>query len=140
MKKRGRESNREYRVDLRFYSKKLSPKDISTILGVLPSDTQWAGAGRGLGKKFEENMCSYESNCSRSLPLEKHITSLLKKFASKKDAIISLSDKANVVFWCACFSSNPETTLALSPETLAQMASIQAEFCVSVYPVSGKSE
>lgn len=129
-----RKVSREYSVSIRLYSEELSPEEVTAMLRIRATDIQRKGDKAALGKTFKSNMWGYQSECDRFAPLEDHLKWLLQKVSPSKELILSISEKVTVVFWCACFISGPETTVAISRETLSEMASLRAEFSLSLYP------
>lgn len=126
---------RKYSVSIRFYGEEVSPETITNLLGICPTDVQRRGEEQSpkTRKKWRSNMWGYQSECDQCTSLEEHLMWIFKKFCSKKEIIQSLSKQVRVILWCACFSSDPETTIEITPEALAEMASFHTTLSLSVY-------
>ena len=96
------------------------------------------GGDRGRGLRWSRNMWNHDAEEGQD-DLENQIRSLTETFHAKKDVLASLQDRVSVVFWCACFSRNPETSVTLSPQTLSAMGSLGGELMLSVYAVEDKA-
>ena len=99
-----------FSVSIRFYTDQMSPEEITDLLGVAPSEVHRAGESRLLGRStWTSNVWGCEAE--RVGSLEDQLKALLKEFSTRKEAILSLRNKVEVYFRCACFSPDPETTV-----------------------------
>ena len=129
---------KRYSAWFRIYSDEISPDEMTRLLGMEPSLTQRKGEERGRGLRWSQNMWNYDAEEGQD-DLENQIRSLTETFRAKKDVLASLHDKVSVIFWCACFSSDPETSVTLSPQTLSAMGSLGGELMLSVYAVEDEA-
>lgn len=132
-----RDAPATYSAAFRIYGP-ISPDTITAKLGVTPTQVQRAGEPRPIRGHWSENMWGLDSAIQRRDCLDKHIMDLCRRLHASKRKIRSLVPRCKIVFWCACFTSTPETTVELTAATMAAMASYKAEFDLSTYASAEK--
>lgn len=131
-------SSRIYTVDFRISGLDVIPSEISSTLGLVPSQTRCPGEPRGQGSVFTDGLWAYSVPNERLgrnewWSLEEGLSSTLRTLAEKKEAIIAYAEKFDVYWWCAQFQSSFDGGFTLSVDLLHDLSSFGVELRLETY-------
>lgn len=129
---------RIYTVELRIAGVGVMPDQISSELGLAPSQTRFAGESKGKGRTYTQGLWAYsavngELGRNEWSSLEKALSSILSTLADKKEAIAAYSRTYDVHWWCGQFQSSFEGGFTLSVDLLRELSNFGVELVLETY-------
>jgi len=124
---------REIAVSFLVLSQELTSDEIGRRLQLAPRASRAIGDEKGTLLESRSNVWEYFVEFDPSEGLDDVVLRTLNGLARYRDKLLELRDVADLVVWCAVFSSTPQTTVSLSAECIAALAHFGAAFDCKVY-------
>ena len=127
----------QYLVELRVFGKDLNPSEVTTTLGLSPSELRHAGEVVG-SKQYQYSLWAYNGGAADDSPpiwesLEDGLTFLLDRIGAGKGALEQYQSKYTVVLWCGHFQSAFDGGPSLSPSLLKRLGEFGVELFIDNY-------
>ena len=120
-----------YLVSLRISGEALDPSQITTDLGLEPTQVRHKGQRRGPNSTWDEAMWEYEAQPTNGerdwRSLEHGLQALLSIFDSRQRFIREYQQKFNVCLFCGHFSSSFDGGPTFSPSLLERLGDFGVE-------------
>jgi hypothetical protein len=129
-----------YLVSLRINGDALNLKEISSELGIEPTQTRMKGQPRGGKSIWTDYMWEYEARPSKGKDwdsLEDALKAILSKFRARKKILSRYQRKFKVGLFCGHFSSSFDGGPTLSPLVLKQLGHFGVELFIDTYLSQG---
>lgn len=133
-----------YSANLRIASKTKSTSDISSMLGVEPSESYNIGEVLSLRgphpRHREESLWLLNSNVSEEQPLEKHLNDLLSFVENKTPELGLLALECDIEIFCSYATYNGQGGFVLDRKLIEKMAKVNVDFVFDLYLVDQDSD
>lgn len=133
----------EYHVWILISNFECHPDEITTQLGIKPTDIKIKGEYRFVDKKKTHKMLNKESlwildsELSRNIPIEKHLEHLLNKIKPYKQNFIKIANKYSLELTCAVYYYEANPGINLKKEILKEIAELNLELGFDIYCLEG---
>lgn len=132
----------EYHVWFGIYDFDCSPDELTSELGIKPTETRIKGEIRLIGKVKhkrinKENAWILKSELPQNTPIEKHIEHLLSKITPHKEKFIKVTNKYYTEFGCAPYYYESNPGIHLDNNLLKEIADLNAKIDIDIYCLSG---
>jgi Domain of unknown function (DUF4279) len=139
----GGDSPDRKRASFRVMGAALDPEKVTRITGLAPDEAHRRGDPKRRGNPWREGLWTVSS----SLPdggnhLEDHLRWLLDRLEPKAPALRRMyaEEDLRADFWCFYSMGQANSSLGITPSTLAGIAAIEAELCLDVYGENAETE
>lgn len=131
-------NSRIYTVDFRISGADVRPDQISSDLGLVPSQTRYAGEPKGKVDFFTDGLWAYSISNEKLgrnewWSLEEGLSSALKVLTEKRGNILAYAKRFDVYWWCAQFQSSFDGGFTLSADLLRDLSSFGVELRLETY-------
>lgn len=128
-----------YTVEFRIKGPALIPSDVSSVLGLAPSQTRERSANDN-SKRHRNPFWAFDGVSSENKfveqdwnSLEEGLTFLLEKLLPKRELIRSNFGEYKMFLWCGYFKDSFDGGPSLSANLLTKLAEFGVELIVKVY-------
>ena len=126
-----------YLVSLRISGEALDPSQITTDLGLEPTQVRYKGQRRGPNSIWEEALWEYEAQPTNGArdwrSLEDGSQVLLSVFDSRQRSLREYQQKFKVFLFCGHFTSSFDGGPTFSPALLERLGEFEVELYLDTY-------
>jgi hypothetical protein len=126
----------EYSVALRITGVKLDLAELTSRLGLSPTQTRIAGERRSATSLWTESLWEYEVRPDGAVmwpSLEEGLKTLLLTFASRQTVLHTYTNEYSVFLWCGHFSSSFNGGPTFSADLLKRLGDFGVELWLDTY-------
>jgi hypothetical protein len=124
----------EYKGNFSIFSKKLTPEELNSLLGITADAMMHIGEPRVKGSKlkWDENVWVLRSKSESGRPLAEHLQELIDRLLPHSERLEMVVDKCEFFFDCVIEGDeNPE--LNFPPQLIKSIAKLNAALDVDLY-------
>jgi hypothetical protein len=129
----------EYSVALRISGATLDPTEVTTRLGLTPTQVRTAGQPRSDKSVWDESMWEYEVRPKGRIDwssLGEGLETVLAVFDSRNEIVRHYQSSFHVFLWCGHFSSSFAGGPTFSPSLLKQLGDFGVELVLDTHFVN----
>lgn len=124
-----------FAVSLLVFSAELSAEEITSRLGIEPTDVARKGDVVDDDEHLSHHMWGYDVDPTEHASFDSQVDMVLERFAGKEAVLRELAQNGDVHLYCGCFLAELIAQIQLSPAQVEWLARAGARFKWAVYRV-----